>query len=81
MDRKSAAVNIIRFFTQQVEQLCVDHADQEIEAAVCIGHHQKQGGLFISQRVQLQFIIHGDLPDLLNVERGKTGTGRHKYTF
>ena len=36
MDREPAAVNIIRFFTQQVEQLRVDHTDQEIEAAVCI---------------------------------------------
>lgn len=36
MNRKPAAVNIIRFFTQQVEQLRVDHTDQEIEAAVCI---------------------------------------------
>ena len=81
MNRQSAAVNIIRFFTQQVEQLRVDHADQEIEATVCIGHHQKQSGFFISQRVQLQFIVHGDLADILNVERGKTGTGRHKNTF
>lgn len=36
MNREPAAVNIIRFFTQQVEQLRVDHTDQEIEAAVCI---------------------------------------------
>ena len=36
MDRESAAVNIIRFLAQLVEQLRVDHTDQEIEAAVCI---------------------------------------------
>ena len=36
MDRKSAAVHIVRLLTKQVEELGVDHADQEIKAAVRI---------------------------------------------
>lgn len=81
MHGKSAAIDIIGFLTQQVEQLGVDHADQEIEAAVRVRHHQKQGGLFIPQRVQLQLIIQGDLPDLLNIKGGQPGTGGHQDAF
>ena len=81
MNRKPAAVHIIRLFAKQIEKLRIDHADQEVERSVRIGHHQEQGRLLISQCIQLQFIVHRDLPDLLNIEGSQACAAAHEYGF
>ena len=50
MDRETAAVDIVRFFAEQVEKLGVRHTDEEIEGAVRIAHDQEQRR-FLSPRV------------------------------
>ena len=70
MDGQFAAVHIIRFVAQKVEKLGVDHADEEVEGAVRIRHDEEQRRFLIAQCVQLQFIIHGKVPQLLDVEGG-----------
>ena len=68
MDRESAAVHIIRFLTQQVEQLGVYHGDQEIERGIRIRHDQKQRCFPVSDGIQFQFIVGSDLSELLNIK-------------
>ena len=81
MDRKSAAVNIIRFFTQQVEQLGVAHGDQKVKAIVRVAHNEEQGGFPVSQGVQLQLVVGSDLPQLRNVEHSKARTAGNQDGF
>ena len=62
MDGQPAAVHIIGFLTQKVEQLGIAHGDQEVERIVRVAHDEKQRGLSIAQRVQLQLVICRQLP-------------------
>ena len=62
MDGKSAPVDIIRFFTKQIEQLCIRHTDKEVEGAVRIGHDQEQRRLPVPEGIQLQFVVCSQLP-------------------
>ena len=70
MDRQFAAVLVIRLITEQIEKLGVDHRNQKIEGAVRIRHDEEQSCFLITQRVQLQFIVHGEVPQFLDVEGG-----------
>ena len=69
-----AAVHIVRFFAEQVEQLGVAHGDQEVKAIVRITHNEEQGSFPVSQSVQLQLIIGRDLTQLCNVKYRKART-------
>ena len=68
MNRKPAAVNIVRFLAEQVEELGVRHTDEKIERAVRITHDQKQRRFLIPEGVQLQFVVGRQLPELLDIE-------------
>ena len=81
MDRKPAAVDIIRFFTEEVEELAVYHADEEVEGAVCIRHDQEQHCLPVTQGIQLQFVVHSHFPDLIDVKGRESCSGADKYRF
>ena len=70
MDGQLAAVHIIRFVAQEVKKLGVDHRNQEIESGIRVRHNEEQRRLLIAQRVQLQFIVHGEVTQLLDVEGG-----------
>ena len=74
MDGQPPAIHVIGLFTEQVEQLGVNHGDQEVEGAVCVGHDEEQRRFPVSQGVQLQLIIGGNLPQFGNVEGGQPGT-------
>ena len=71
MDGQFAAVHIIRFVAQKVEKLGVDHADEEVEGGIRVRHDEEQRRFLIAQRVQLQFIVHGEVTQLLDVEGGE----------
>ena len=62
MDGQPPAVHIIGFLTQEIEQLGIAHGDQEVERIVRVAHDEKQRGLSIAQRVQLQLVICRQLP-------------------
>ena len=81
MDGQPAAVHIIGFLTQQVEQLGVAHGDQEVEAVIRVRHDEEQGGLLVSQGIQLQLIVGGHFPQLRNIEYGKPRAAAHEYGF
>ena len=71
MDRKPAAVNVVRFLTEQVEELGIGHGNQEIERAVRITHDQEQRCFLIPEGIQLQFVVGRQLPELLDIKDGK----------
>ena len=70
MDGQLAAVHIVCFIAQEVEKLGVDHANEEVEGGIRVRHNEEQRRFLIAQRVQLQFIVHGKVPQLLDVEGG-----------
>ena len=71
MDGKPAAVHIVRLFTQQIEQLGVAQGNEEIEGIVGVRHDDEQSSLAISQGVQFQLVIGGQVPQLLNIKRSQ----------
>ena len=70
MDGQFAAVHIICFIAKQIEKLGVDHADEEVKGGIRVRHDEEQRRFLIAQRVQLQFIVHGEVTQLLDVEGG-----------
>ena len=81
MDRQLSAVHIICLVTEQIEKLGVDHADKEIERAVRIRHDKEQGCFSVAQLIQLQLIVHGRIPDFLDVKGRKAGTAGNQDGF
>ena len=71
MDRQTPAVHIISLFTQQVEKLAVAHGDQEVEGIVRVAHDEEQRRLPVPKGVQLQLVVGGQIPQLLDVKGGK----------
>ena len=65
MDGQLAAVHIICLVAQEVKKLGVDHRNQEVEGTVCVRHDEEQCRFLIAQRVQLQFIVHGEVTQFL----------------
>ena len=81
MDGQFAAVHIICFIAKQIEKLRVDHADEEIKGGIRVRHNEEQSCFLITQRVQLQFIVHGEVPQFLDVEGGEPSTAGNKDGF
>ena len=78
MDWQFAAVLVICLITEQIEKLCVDHGDQEVKGAVGIAHDEEQRRFPVAQLVQFQLIVHGGIPDFLNIEGCEPGTAGNK---
>ena len=78
MDGQLAAVHIVCFIAEQIEKLGVDHGNQEVKGAVRIAHDEKQRRFPVAQLVQFQLIVHGGIPDFLNIEGGEPGTAGNK---
>ena len=57
MAGKSAAIHIVRFITQQVEELSIHHSHDGIEGVICIGTDHKEGGFAVSDGVQFHLVI------------------------
>ena len=81
MDGQFAAVHIIRFVAQKVEKLGVDHADEEVEGGIRVRHDEEQRRFLITQRVQLQLIIHGEVTQFLDVEGREPSTAGNQDGF
>ena len=81
MDWQFAAVHIICFIAKQIEKLGVDHADEEIKGGIRVRHDEEQRRFLIAQRVQLQFIVHGEVTQFLDVEGRKPGTAGNEDGF
>ena len=78
MDRQLTAVHIIGFVAEQIEKLGVDHGNQEVKGAVRIAHDKEQRRFPVTQLVQFQLIVHGGIPDFLNIEGCEPGTAGNK---
>lgn len=78
MNRQTAAIHIIGLFTQQIEKLGVGHRDQKVKGVIGIAHNEEQSRFPVAQGVQLQLIISGQLPQLLNVKGGQTRTAANQ---
>ena len=78
MDGQLTAVHIIGFVTEQIEKLGVDHGDQKVKGAVRIAHDKEQRRFPVTQLVQFQLIVHGGIPDFLNIKGCEPGTAGNK---
>ena len=78
MDGQLAAVLVICLIAEQIEKLRVDHGDQEVKSTVRIAHDKEQRRFPVAQLVQFQFIVHGGIPDFLNIEGCEPGTAGNK---
>ena len=81
MNREPAAVHIIRLFAQQIEQLRISHADQEVETGVCVRHNQEQCCTLVPNGVQMQLVIGRNLAKLLNIKDRKACSAAHQNTL
>ena len=81
MDGQLAAVHVIRFVAQQIEKLGVHHADEKVKGRIRVRHNEEQRRFLIAQRVQLQFIVHGKVTQLLDIEGRKPGTAGNEDGF
>ena len=81
MDRKPAAVNIVRFLAEQVEELGVHHTDKEVKGAVGITHDQEQRRFLVPKGIQFQFVICCQFPEFLDIKDGKPCSAGNKDTF
>ena len=79
VDRKPASILIVRLFAEQVEELAVDHCQEEIEGGVGIAHDEEQGRFLVPQGIQTQLIISGNLPKFGNIKRCKPGSAGNQY--
>ena len=68
----------IGFVTEQIEKLGVDHGDQKVKGAVRIAHDKEQRRFPVTQLVQFQLIVHGGIPDFLNIKGCEPGTAGNK---
>ena len=59
----------------------IGHRDEEVECRIRVGHQQEQCRFPVAQLVQLQFVVHRDVPDFLNIEGSKACAAAHKYGF
>ena len=74
MNRQTTSIYIICFLAEQVEQLGIDHGNQEIKGAVRIRHDKEQSRFLVAQGIQLQLVIGSYITDFLNIKRGKSRT-------
>ena len=81
MNRQSATVHIVCLFAEQVEQLGINHGDQEIKGRIRIRHNQEQRRFLVSEGIQLQFVIGSYISDFLNIKRGKSRTAGNQNTL
>ena len=73
MDRQAAAVEVIRLVAQEVEKLGVHERRLEIKSAVRIREDDKQRRFAVAQGVQLQLVLHHEVPQLRDVKRRQAG--------
>ena len=79
MAGKSAAIHIVCFITQQVEELCIHHGHDEVEGIICIGNDHKEGGFAVSDGVQFHLVIGHQVTDLGDIKRSQAGTAGNQY--
>ena len=81
MNRQSTTVHIICLFTKQVEQLRVDHGNEEVKGCVSIRHDEEQCRFLVTQGIQLQFVIGSNITDFLNIKWSQTSAAGNQDGF
>ena len=77
MNGKSAAVHIVRFLAEQIEQLCIAHGDEKVKAVVGVGHDEKEHCLSVSKCVKLKFVICCHFTEFCNIEHCQSCSTAH----
>ena len=78
MDRQPPVIEIVRLVAEQVEKLALQHGYDEIEGGIRIAHNEEQRRFLVAHRVQLQFILRHNVPQLLDIEGGEAGAAAHQ---
>ena len=73
MDGQPATVYIVRLVAKEIEQLALQHGDDEVEGGIRVAHNEEQRRFPISDAVKLQLVIGHNLPELGDVKGGQTG--------
>jgi len=81
MDGQPAAVHVVCFVAKEVEQLALQHGDDEVEGGVRVAHNEEQRRFPVAQGIQLQFVVRHDLPQLRNIEGSKAGAAANQDGF
>ncbi len=78
MHRQPAAIFVICLFAQQIEQLAIGQADEEVEAGIRVRHDEEQCCALVADGIKRQLVIGSDLPQLLDVKDGKARAAAHQ---
>ena len=81
VDRQAPSEMVISPVTQQVEQLRIHDACDEIERIIRVTDDDEQRGLPVSHQIQLQFIVAHQVSQLFDVKRCKPCATGNKDTF
>ena len=76
VDREPPAVPVVGGVVELLEELGVEHSDQEIKGAVVVGDHREDCGFSLPHQRQLQLVILGDGCQGFQVEFLQTGDQR-----
>ena len=60
MDGQAASVLVVGKVHKALEKLGIEHADNEVEAAVIVGYYSKERRLFFPDGGQFHFVRCGD---------------------
>ena len=75
-DRQFSVVHVACLIGQLLEQLRIQHADQEIEAAVVVRDDREKRGLPLAHMLQLQIVALGDAGQRIQIEFLQSGEQR-----
>ena len=81
MDRQAAPVEVVRLVAQEVEKLGIHERRHEIKSAVRIREDDEQRRFAVAQGIQLQFVLHHEVPQFLDVKGREAGAAGNQYGF
>ena len=81
MNGQPPVIEIVRLVAEQVEKLALQHGNDEIEGGIGIAHNEEQRRFPVAHRVQLQFILRHNVPQLLDIEGREAGAAAHQNAF
>ena len=61
MDREPPLVDVIGFLAEQVEELSIDHGNQEVEGRIVVTHDEKESGFPVADGVECELVVSHDV--------------------
>ena len=61
MDREPPLVDVIGLLAEQVEELSIDHGNQEVEGRIVVTHDEKESGFPVADGVECELVVSHDV--------------------